>query len=328
MTITLSHGAGGRLSHQLIAEHFMPRLANPALAELADAAVLGDIALSTDGYVVTPRFFPGGDLGRLAICGTVNDLAMVGAEPIGLTAAFILEEGLALDELDRLIDSLAQTAEQAGVSVVAGDTKVVAKGGADGVFITTAGVGKLYPDFRPEAKRAAVGDAVIVSGTIADHGMAVMACREGLRLSGDLRSDVAPLNELVRALRNEKIEVHSLRDPTRGGVAQSLIEIAHAAGVQIVLDEATLPVDPSVRVACELLGIDPLYVANEGKLLALVPSAQAEQTIAVLRNHQLGARATVIGRVETGEPALQLETTIGARRAVRMPQGELLPRIC
>ena len=328
MTITLAHGAGGRLSHQLVLEHFLPRLSNDVLAELTDAATVGDLALTTDGYVVTPRFFPGGDLGRLAVCGTVNDLAMVGAEPIGLTAGFILEEGLPLDELDRIVDSMAAAAREVGVPVVAGDTKVVARGACDGAFITTSGVGRLAPDFRPTPSKARPGDAILISGTIADHGMAVMTSREGLRLEGDLRSDAAPVLGLVRALRRAGISVHTLRDPTRGGVAQSLLEIAASASLRVVLEQRQLPIRPPVAAACELFGIDPLYVANEGKLLAFVPEAEAERALGVLRAEPLGAEAAVIGRAEAGEARVVVTTPLGARRVVRMPLGELLPRIC
>ncbi|MCP4673970.1 MAG: hydrogenase expression/formation protein HypE [Deltaproteobacteria bacterium] len=326
--ITLGHGAGGRLSQKLVAEHFLPKLDNPALAELGDSAVLEDIALTTDCYVVTPRFFPGGDLGRLAICGTVNDLAMVGAEPLGLTAGFIFEEGFPLEELDRLVDSAAGAAKEAGVQIVAGDTKVVPRGACDGVFVTTSGAGRVDSAFRPAAKRASAGDTVIISGTLGDHGMAVMACREGLPIEGNLQSDVAPLIGMVRDLKAAQIEVHTLRDPTRGGVAQSLIEIANASGVRIVIDEKQLPIRPTVLAACELLGIDPLYVANEGKLLALVPRNQADKTLEVLNSNEWGKDARVIGQVVDGNPGLEITTPIGARRAVRMPSGEILPRIC
>jgi hydrogenase expression/formation protein HypE len=328
MTVTLAHGAGGRLSHELVSQHFLPRLSNAALGELADAACIGELAMTTDGYVVTPRFFPGGDLGRLAVSGTINDLAMVGAEPIALTAGFILAEGLALDELDRIVDSMAATAREVAVPVVAGDTKVVPRGACDGVFITTAGVGRLVAGFRPAPGRACPGDVVIVSGTIADHGMAVMSSRDGLRLEGELRSDVGPVIDLVRALRRSDIEVHTLRDPTRGGVAQTTIEIAMAAAVQVVLVQERLPIRPAVAAACELLGIDPLFVANEGKLVAFVPASQADAALAALRAEPLGADAAVIGHVEQGRGSVVVETPLGARRAVRMPLGELLPRIC
>lgn len=327
-TVTLGHGAGGRLSHELVADHFLPKLRNPALAELGDSAVIGDLALTTDSYVVTPRFFPGGDLGRLCVSGTVNDLAMVGAEPIALAAGFVIEEGFELDELDRIVASMADTATEAGVPIAAGDTKVVPRGACDGMFVTTSGVGRLDAAFRPGPALARPGDVVIVSGTIADHGMAVMASREGLKLTGDLRSDVAPLLPLVRALRAAGVEVHVMRDPTRGGVAQSSVEIAQASAVTIVLRERAVPIRAPVAAACELFGIEPLHVANEGKLLAFVPEHQADQALAALRAHRLGARATVIGRVEAGRGSVELETPLGARRVVRMPLGELLPRIC
>ncbi len=326
--ITIGHGAGGRLSHQLVKEHFLPHFNSQVLSELQDSAVLGDIALTTDSYVVTPRFFPGGDLGRLAVCGTVNDLAMVGAEPVGLTAGFILEEGLPIEELDRIIKSMASAASEADVQIVAGDTKVVAKGACDGVFITTSGLGRLKKDFRPAPTKVKPGDAVIISGTLGDHGTAVMACREGLPIEGGLISDVAPLTGLVQCLKKAGVNIHALRDPTRGGIAQSIIEIADAAGLRIVLDERSLPIKPSVRVVCELLGIDPLYVANEGKLIAILPQDQVDAAIHTMKAHPLGVNTTVIGTVETGKPGLELKTIIGLRRVVRMPQGELLPRIC
>jgi len=326
--ILLGHGSGGRLSHELIAKHFLPRLGNAVLNELLDSAVLGDLALTTDAYVVSPRFFPGGDLGRLAVCGTVNDLCVVGARPMGLTAAFILEEGLPLEELDRLTDSMRTAADEAGVEIVAGDTKVVPRGACDGLFITTAGVGRIEPDFRPSPSRVAPGDAVLISGSLADHGIAVMACREGIPLRGTLCSDVAPLGGLVEALREAGLEVHAMRDPTRGGVVQSLLEMAEGGGARIVLEEDAIPVKPPVLAACELLGLDPLYVANEGKLVILLPEEQAEGALEVLRAHPLGAGAARIGTVVAGRPGCEMITGIGARRSLRMASGELLPRIC
>jgi hydrogenase expression/formation protein HypE len=327
--ILLGHGSGGRLSHDLTAQHFLPKLGNAVLNELTDSAILGDeLALTTDAYVVSPRFFPGGDLGRLAVCGTVNDLAMVGAQPLGLTAAFVLEEGLPLSELDRLVDSMAAAAAEAGVSIVAGDTKVVPRRAADGAFITTSGVGRLRRGFQPVPRRVRPGDAILISGTIGDHGTAVLACREGMHLSGQLTSDVAPLNGLVDRLCDAGVEAHALRDPTRGGVAQSLLEIAAAAAVRLVLDEASLPFKPAVRAACELLGLDALYVANEGKLLLFVPEAEAERALKLLRAHPLGVDAAIIGRAVAGEPGCEMVTTIGARRSLHMASGELLPRIC
>lgn len=326
--VLLGHGSGGRLSQELFTQHFQPRLGNPVLDEMLDSAVLGDLALTTDGYVVTPRFFPGGDVGRLAVSGTVNDLAMVGARPLGLTAAFILEEGLPLEEVDRIVASMADTAAEAKVAIVAGDTKVVPRGACDGVFITTSGVGRLDASFRPRPQNVKPGDAVIASGTLGDHGIAVMAQRQGIPLKGDLASDVAPVGALVDALRDGGVTVHALRDPTRGGAAQSLLEIAHAAGVRVVLSEPDLPVRPAVVAACELLGLDPLYVANEGKLLAFVPAAEAPRAVELLRRSPRGAGAAVIGEVRAGAPGLELVTALGARRSLRMATGELLPRIC
>ncbi len=326
--ILMGHGAGGRLTRKLVEEHILPALDNPVLARLEDSAVMDDIALSIDSYVVTPRVFPGGDLGRLAISGTVNDLWMVGAEPLGLSAALILQEGLPLAELDRMVASMGRTAREAGVDLVAGDTKVVARGACDGAFITTAGVGRLSPQFRPTASRVAPGDAVIVSGSLADHGVAVLSAREGFDIKGEVASDVAPLGSLVRALRQAALRVHALRDPTRGGVAQSLIEIASASGTRIVLKEISIPIRPSVRAACELLGLDPLYVANEGKLLLILPAEQADEALRLLRAEPLGAAAAIIGKVVAGEPGVELSTAVGGRRRLRMHAGELLPRIC
>ena len=326
--ITLAHGAGGRLSRRLVEERFLPRFENPALEALGDSAIVGELAITTDSYVVSPRFFPGGDIGRLAVCGTVNDLAVAGAEPIGLTAGFVLEEGLELEELDRVVESMAAAAEEAGVPVVAGDTKVVQRGACDGLFVNTAGVGRLRPGFTPAPDGARVGDAVLVSGTIGDHGMAVLACREGLPIEGDLASDVAPLNGLVRALESARVDVHAMRDPTRGGLAGALIELARAAGVRVVIDEPAIPLRPSVRSACELTGIDPLHVANEGKLVAFVPADRADDALSAMRADPLGAEAAIIGRVEEGEPGLELVTALGGRRGVHLPLGEILPRIC
>ena len=326
--ITIGHGAGGRMTRRLIEDHFLPHFNNPVLSELTDAAVLGDIAITTDAYVVTPRFFPGGDLGRLAVSGTVNDLAMAGATPLGLTASFILEEGLPLEELDRIVASMSETAKEAGVIIVTGDTKVVPRGACDGMFITTSGVGHVHPEFAPSPKQIVEGDAVILSGTLADHGTAVMAARQKLSIAGDLRSDTAPIADLVFALRDAGIQVHALRDPTRGGVAESLNEMAEAARATVVLEENRLPIRPAVRALSELLGIDPLHVANEGKLLALVPGDQADAALTALRGRPLGREAACIGTVEAGKPRLLLTTALGTRRIIRLPEGEILPRIC
>lgn len=326
--IKLSHGAGGRLTHELVSDHFIPHFDNAILRELADAAVLDELALTTDSYVVTPRFFPGGDIGRLAVCGTVNDLAMVGAAPVALTAGFIIEEGFSLTELESIVASMARAADEAAVSIVAGDTKVVARGAIDGLFINTSGLGRLTNSFKPSAARIEHGDAVLISGTIGDHGMAIMACREGLNLNSNIISDVAPLAELVLTLRDAAIPVHALRDPTRGGVAQSLQELAQASSSTILLEERALPIRRPVRAACELLGIDPLYVANEGKMLIFAPADAVERTLEILNANRLGREAAVIGHVISGKPRVEIITSIGTRRIVRMPEGELLPRIC
>jgi len=326
--ITLAHGAGGRLTRRLVEERFLPRLGNAALDAMGDSAIVGDLAITTDSYVVAPRFFPGGDIGRLAVCGTVNDLVVAGAEPIALTAGFVLEEGLALDELERVVESMAAAAGEAGVKIVAGDTKVVQRGACDGLFVNTSGVGRVSRGFAPAPDGARAGDAVLLSGTIADHGMAVLACREGLPLEGDLASDVAPLGGLVRALREAGVDVHAMRDPTRGGLAGALIELAQAAGVRAVVEERAIPLRGSVRAACELTGIDPLHVANEGKLVAIVPGDQAETALEALRADPLGEDAAIVGRIEEGDPGLELLTALGGRRGVQMPLGEILPRIC
>jgi hydrogenase expression/formation protein HypE len=326
--ITIGHGAGGLLTKRLIEDHFIPKFDNPALLDLKDSAVLGDIAITTDAYVVTPRFFQGGNIGRVAVAGTVNDLAMVGAIPFGLTASFILEEGFSIAELDRIVDAMAATAREANVHIVSGDTKVVPRGACDGMFITTSGVGRMVPGFFPDPKRIEASDAVIVSGTIADHGMAVMAARQSLSISGDLQSDTAPIACLVDLLRESGVDVHALRDPTRGGAAATLNEMAESAHASIVIDETLLPVRPSVRMACELLGIDPLHVANEGKLIALVGGQDADRAVEILRSHPLGKDAVCIGEVEPGKSRLILKTALGTRRVIRLPEGEILPRIC
>ena len=332
--IILGHGSGGRLTHQLIERLFYQALGNPVLRRAEDAAVVeapdgSRLAICTDSHVVKPLFFPGGDIGRLSVCGTVNDLAMMGARPRWITAAFILEEGFPLAELERVLASMQEAAAEAGVLVVAGDTKVAERGGADGLFISTSGVGWIPAGRQVSARRAQAGDALLLSGTLGDHGMAVLAARGELALEGDLRSDVAPLNGLVEALFAAGVEVHVLRDPTRGGLATTLWEIARQSQVGIELDEASLPVRPEVKGACELLGFDPLYVANEGKLVAIVPQAQAERALQAMTGHPLGRQGASIGRVQA-EPAgrVLMRTAIGARRVVEPLSGEMLPRIC
>lgn len=330
--VLLAHGSGGRLSHDLVRRVFVSRLANPALAPLDDAARLaeanGRLAFTTDAYVVKPLFFRGGDVGRLAVCGTVNDLSMVGARPLYLSAAFVLEEGFPLADLERIVDSMRAAADEAGVVVVTGDTKVVERGSADGLFITTAGVGVIEPGVEVSGANARPGDAVIISGTIGDHGIAVVSAREGIAFETEVASDVAPLNHLVQAVLAAG-GVKVLRDPTRGGLATTLNEIAEQSRVAISLEEETLPVRDGVRAACEMLGFDPLYVANEGKVVAVVAAGAAEAVVAAMRRTPQGRDARIIGRVREGPAGrVTLRTRIGGTRIVDMLAGELLPRIC
>jgi hydrogenase expression/formation protein HypE len=338
--ILLAHGSGGKLGHDLIERVFRPAFRNDLLDQGDDAAVFdppaaGRLAMTTDTYVVKPLFFPGGDIGRLAVCGTVNDLSMVGATPYYLTAGFVLEEGLAMETVRRVALSMAATAQEAGVRIVTGDTKVVQRGEADGLFINTAGLGVVPDDVHVSGALACAGDVVIVSGTMGDHGIAVVSQREGLAFQTEVRSDAAPLNGLVMALleagRRSGVSgpVHVLRDPTRGGLATTLNEIARQSGVAIRLEEASIPVRPQVRVACEMLGFDPLYVANEGKLIAVVDARFAPQALACLRSLPFGSEAAIVGQVSS-EPAgrVFLKTRIGGTRIVDMLTGEMLPRIC
>ncbi len=331
--IVLGHGSGGRLSAELIQHLFVPLFDNPTLAGLNDQAVLeiggARLAFTTDSFVVQPLFFPGGDIGSLAVHGTINDLAMSGAQPLFLSAGFILEEGLAMDDLGRIATSMAHACREAGVQLVTGDTKVVNKGSGDGVFINTAGIGLVPEGVHIAADRARPGDAVIVSGTIGDHGMAIMSVREGLTFETELVSDSAALHTLVAAMLDVTREIHCLRDATRGGVAAVLNELADRSGAGIELDEGRIPVRPAVLAACEMLGMDPLYVANEGKLVAVVPAEHADAVLDAMRAHPLGADAAIIGEVVAEHPGLVLaRTEIGGRRVVDMPLGEILPRIC
>ncbi len=331
--ILLGHGSGGGLSAQLLERVFLPALGNPILDRMEDQAVLdvsaGRIAFTTDSFVVTPLFFPGGDIGSLSVHGTVNDLAMSGARPVHLAAAFILEEGLEMDELQRVVASMARAAHAAGVAVVAGDTKVVGRGSADRMFITTTGLGFVPAGVELGAHRVRPGDAVLISGTLGDHGVAIMAARQDLGLEGALASDSAPLHALVAALLAACPSVHALRDPTRGGLAATLHEIATRARAGIVLEEKALPVRDDVRGACEILGLDPVHVANEGKLVAFVPEADADAALCALRAHPLGRDAARIGAVTAEhEGRVVVRTTIGGRRVLERSWGELLPRIC
>jgi hydrogenase expression/formation protein HypE len=314
---------------------FEPALRNPLLAPLADAALLAPtgarrLAFSTDSSVVRPLFFPGGDIGELAVNGTVNDLAMSGARPLALSMAWVLEEGLPVDDLRRIAASAGAAARAAGVVVATGDTKVVERGRADGVYIATSGVGVVEHDLDLSAGRIRPGDRVLVSGTLGDHGMAILVARGDLELEGDLRSDTAPLHDLARSLLDEcGGDVHFLRDPTRGGVSAALHEAAEAAGVTVVLDESTVPVADAVRGACELLGLDPLYVANEGKLLAIVAPGAAARALACLRRHPLGGSASMIGEISPGPVAeVLVRGPLGAVRVLDEPSGAPLPRIC
>lgn len=333
--ILLAHGSGGRLSHDLVARIFGAAFANPILARLDDSAVLpappagSRLAFTTDSYVVQPLFFPGGDIGRLAVCGTVNDLAMSGAQALFVSAGFIIEEGFPMADLERIAGSMAQAAREAGVEIVTGDTKVVERGHADGCFITTSGVGAIAPGVDIAGANARPGDAVLLSGTIGDHGLAIMSQREGLRFAGELASDAAPLNGLVQAMLEACPQIHSLRDPTRGGLATTLNEIATQSQVEIIVEEERIPVQPAARGLAELLGLDPLYVANEGKLVAFVPQAAAEAVLEVMRAHRLGREATLIGRVQARRSSrVALRTALGTHRVLDVPAGELLPRIC
>jgi hydrogenase expression/formation protein HypE len=333
-TITLAHGGGGRLTQMLIERMFLPALSNPALEMLHDGAILdvagARLAFTTDSFVVSPLFFPGGDIGSLAVHGTVNDLAMCGARPLTLSSALILEEGLPMETLWRVVQSMQQAARVVNVPIVTGDTKVVEHGKGDGMFVNTTGIGVIPPDIRIAPTRAQVGDVVLVSGAIAEHGIAVMSVREGLEFETTLQSDSAPLHDLVAHVLDVAGErVHVLRDPTRGGVASALNEIAAHARVGVRLDEKQIPIGDAVRGACEILGFDPLYVANEGKCIAIVARDIAEQTLAVMRAHPLGERAAIIGEVVAEHPGrVFLRSRIGGMRVVDMLSGEQLPRIC
>jgi len=332
--IVLGHGSGGKMMNDLIKSTFLPSLDNPTLRAGDDAGVIQAtpdtrLAISTDAHVVSPIFFPGGDIGKLAICGTVNDVAMMGADPKYLTAGFILEEGLEISTLEKIVRSMKEAAEEAGIEIVAGDTKVVQKNMADGIYITTAGVGILKPEVQVGGAQAKPGDIVILSGTIGDHGIAVLEARGQLGFQSAIRSDVAPLNHLVSEMFAISRKIHVLRDPTRGGVASALNEIAIQSGVGITLDESAIPVNPAVQAACEMLGFDPLYVANEGKLIAVVDADDAEAILNGMKINRYGAEAVVIGQV-TASPAgrVIIRTSYGSTRIVDVLAGEMLPRIC
>ena len=350
--VTLAHGGGGKLTQMLIERMYLPAFRNPLLESLHDGAVLDfglriadfgsastnsqsairnpQLAFTTDSFVITPRFFPGGDIGSLAVHGTVNDLAMCGARPLALSAGFILEEGLPMDDLWRVVQSMQRAAAAAGVAIVTGDTKVVDRGKGDGMYINTSGIGLLPPGVQVSPHRAQPGDVILINGRIAEHGIAIMSVREGLAFETALQSDSAPLHGLVAdVLAAAGEHVHVLRDPTRGGVSSALNEIAASAGVGIRLDEASIPLGDAVRGACEILGLDPLYVANEGKCVAIVARAAAEAALGAMRGHPLGREAAIIGEVVADHPRrVVLRSRIGGQRIVDMLSGEQLPRIC
>ena len=330
--VLLAHGSGGRLSHDLIEKKLPPPLANPMLNRLDDSATFefsGHLAFTTDSYVVNPIFFPGGDIGKLAICGTVNDLSMNGAKPLYLSLSLILEEGFSLSELDRIVGSIKAAAEEAEVRIITGDTKVVNQGQADKLFINTSGIGAVPLGIDISGANARAGDKIILSGTIGDHGIAVMCQREGFKFSTPVQSDCAPLNKLVSQMLKSSPRIHCLRDPTRGGLATVLNEFTQQSNVGIVLEEDKIPIKESVKAACELLGFDPLYLANEGKLVAIAEPGDAGKILAEMQQNIYGRDAAIIGEVSNAHPGMVLmKTKLGPSRVVDMLSGELLPRIC
>jgi len=332
-TILLGHGSGGKLSAELLRDVFLPALHNPLLDRLDDQAIFEisglRLAMTTDSFVVKPLFFPGGDIGSLAVHGTVNDLAMGGAQPLFLSAAFIIEEGFPVADLQRIVGSLRRAAEQAGVQVVTGDTKVVEKGKGDGLFINTTGIGVVPDGLQLSADRARPGDKVVLSGSIGEHGIAILAQREGLEFETTIQSDSAPLHGLVAQMLQATREIRCMRDPTRGGVSSTLNEIAAQSRVGIELEERAIPVREEVRGACELLGLDPLYVANEGKLIAIVAPEAVDAVLRAMRRHPLGREAQLIGTVQQKNPGLvTMRTALGTTRIVDMLAADQLPRIC
>ncbi|MDD1621815.1 MAG: hydrogenase expression/formation protein HypE [Methylococcaceae bacterium] len=331
--VDMTHGSGGRAMAQLIEALFIRHFDNALLRQGNDQAsfevAAGRMVMSTDGHVISPLFFPGGDIGSLSVHGTVNDVAMSGAKPLYLSAGFILEEGFPLADLERIVISMAAAAAKAGTPIVTGDTKVVERGKGDGVFITTTGVGVVPPGVNISGDRAQPGDAVLVSGSIGDHGVAIMASRENLQFSTQIQSDSAALHGLVAEMVAAAPDIHCLRDPTRGGLATTLNELARQSAVGIKIDEAAIPIKPAVQAACELLGLDPLYVANEGKLVCICAAEHAEQVLAVMRSHPLGKDAAIIGTViDDPNRFVQMHTAFGGNRIVDWLAGEQLPRIC
>ena len=332
-TILLDHGSGGKVSHAMFSDLILPLFDSPELARQDDGAVLdvpkGRLAFSTDSYVVDPIFFPGGNIGDLAVNGTVNDISMCGAVPLYISVGLIIEEGLPVRDLKTILETMAGAAKKAGVRIVTGDTKVVPRGKADKIFINTSGVGVIPDGVDVSGDKAVAGDQIIVSGTIADHGITVLSEREGLKFDSDVKTDSAPLNHMVKAILDSGCRVHVLRDPTRGGLGTTLNEIAAQSGVGIRLYEEKLPVRGPVQGTCELLGFDPLYIANEGKLIAIVPESDADKVLETIRGNEFGKEAVIVGEVTDREPGrVILETLIGGTRVVDMLAGEQLPRIC
>lgn len=331
--ILLSHGEGGKRTRDLIRKSIAKRFGNPVLSPLLDSGLLGrldgELAFTTDSYVVTPAVFPGGDIGRLAVCGTVNDLSVCGARPVALSCALILEEGFPLSRLETVLDSMKAAADESGVYVACGDTKVVERGKGDGIFLTTSGVGILRPGWRPRPEGVRPGDRVILTGTMGDHQAAILVARQNLLLDAPIRSDAAPLSAmLLSAVDRFGEKIRFMRDPTRGGVGVALNEMAESARARVVLDEKAFPLNAAVRGICEILGFDPLYLANEGKALLFVDAAAAGEIVAHLREHRYGGGAAIIGEVSDGAPGVFLRTAVGGLRAVDYPVGDQLPRIC
>jgi len=330
--ILLAHGSGGRLSHELVKAKLLPLLANPMLNRLDDSAIFeanGRLSFTTDSYVVNPIFFPGGDIGKLAVCGTVNDLSMSGSKPAYLSLSLIIEEGFSLGELDLILQSVKASAEEAEVVIITGDTKVVNRGQADKLFINTSGIGIIPDGVDISGANARAGDKVILSGTVGDHGIAVMSQREGLKFSVPVESDCTPLNKLVAQMLQVSTKIHCLRDPTRGGLATTLNEFAQQSNVGIIVEEDRIPIAEGVRAACELLGFDPIYVANEGKLVAIVEPDDADRILATMKENPYGRNAAIIGRITNDYAGkLIMKTKLGSSRIVDMLTGELLPRIC
>lgn len=331
--ILLSHGSGGKQTNKLISDLFLKYFNNSIINEMNDAAQLtlegNRIAFTTDSFVVNPIFFNGGNIGKLAICGTVNDIAVSGAKPLFLSSAFIIEEGFEITKLEEIVKAMAEEAEKAGVKIVAGDTKVVENGSADGIFINTTGIGIIRDDVNIKASNAKVGDVVIVNGTLGDHGITIMCERNGLGFDGDIKSDCASLNGLIDSMLQVSTDIHVLRDATRGGVAAVLNEIAEASNVSIKLSEKSIPVKDEILGVCEFLGLDPLYIANEGKICAFVSEEHAAEVLEAMKKHHLGINSSIIGRVvEDSSNRVYIDTVVGGQRIVDMPSGQQLPRIC